>query len=301
MLPASSQSTTTTFMPAMAALAAGNTVILKTSELPAKTSAVIADLINSNFPPELSFVVEGGVEASTPLLELKFDKIFFTGSVPVGKIVYQAAAKNLVPVTLELGGKSPTFVFADCKLKTTVKRLVWAKFINAGQTCVAPDYVLVEESIQDKFISAVKAEIEKYHKNKNDIEENYLRIINDGHFDRLSKLIDNNNLCHGGITNKENRFISPTVLNNVTFDDPVMEDEIFGPVLPLIPFTNIDYAINMVKSRPKPMALYVYSNNRENIRKILNEISFGGGAVNDSVMHLSNSKLPFGVVGTSGI
>lgn len=288
-------------IPAITALAAGNTVILKPSEVPANTSRVMAKIINENFPPEYFRVVEGGVKETTELLENKFDKIFFTGSINVGRIVYQAAAKHLTPVTLELGGKSPTFVLADCNIKVTVQRIVWAKFLNAGQTCVAPDYILVEKSIENEFLAALKNEIEKFHKNDSDIEDNYLRIINAYNFERLNSLIDSDKLYCGGVINKENRFISPTVLKNVTFDDKIMEDEIFGPILPVIPFTDLDKMIKEVKKRSKPLSCYIYSKNKKVINKLLNEISFGGGAINDSMMHLSNDKLPFGGVGFSGM
>ncbi len=288
-------------VPSITSLAAGNTVILKPSELPSKTSEVMAKIINDNFPSEYFCVVEGGIKETTELLEHRFDKIFFTGSIPVGKIIYQAAAKHLTPVTLELGGKSPTFVLADTDIKMTAKRIVWAKFLNAGQTCIAPDYVLVDKSIEERFLEALKNEIKEYHKNTENIEENYLRIINVNNFDRLNKLIDNDRLYFGGKTNRNERFISPTILQNISFEDEVMKDEIFGPILPVISFTKLDDAIKMVKERPKPLSCYIYSKNRKNIDKLLNEISFGGGAVNDSLMHLSNSNLPFGGVGLSGI
>tara|TARA_B100000795_G_scaffold269861_1_gene260773 strand:+ start:357 stop:1766 length:1410 start_codon:yes stop_codon:yes gene_type:complete len=288
-------------VPSITSLAAGNTVILKPSELPSKTSEVMATIINDNFPSEYFCVVEGGIKETTELLEHRFDKIFFTGSIPVGKIIYQAAAKHLTPVTLELGGKSPTFVLADTDIKMTAKRIVWAKFLNAGQTCIAPDYVLVDKSIEERFLEALKNEIKEYHKNTENIEENYLRIINVNNFDRLNKLIDNDRLYFGGKTNRNERFISPTILQNISFEDEVMKDEIFGPILPVISFTKLDDAIKMVKERPKPLSCYIYSKNRKNIDKLLNEISFGGGAVNDSLMHLSNSNLPFGGVGLSGI
>lgn len=288
-------------VPSITSLAAGNTVILKPSELPSKTSEVMAKIINDNFPSEYFCVVEGGIKETTELLEHRFDKIFFTGSIPVGKIIYQAAAKHLTPVTLELGGKSPTFVLADTDIKMTAKRIVWAKFLNAGQTCIAPDYVLVDKSIEERFLEALKNEIKEYHKNTENIEENYLRIINVNNFDRLNKLIDNDRLYFGGKTNRNERFISPTILQNISFEDEVMKVEIFGPILPVISFTKLDDAIKMVKERPKPLSCYIYSKNRKNIDKLLNEISFGGGAVNDSLMHLSNSNLPFGGVGLSGI
>ncbi len=287
--------------PVVAALGAGNTVILKPSELPAKTSQVMAKIINNNFPHDYFHVVEGGVKETTALLECRFDKIFFTGSIPVGKIIYQAAAKHLTPVTLELGGKSPAFVLADANIKITAKRLVWAKFLNAGQTCVAPDYILVDKSIEQKFLKALKTEIEQHYNNEDGLSENYLQIINTKNFDRLSVLIDENKVYLGGVTNREKRFISPTILKDVTFQDDIMKDEIFGPILPVLSFTNLDETIKNVKEQPKPLSFYVYSKNRKTINRILKDISFGGGAVNDSVMHLSNSNLPFGGVGSSGI
>ncbi|MGV8945158.1 MAG: aldehyde dehydrogenase [Lutibacter sp.] len=288
-------------VPAITSIAAGNTVILKPSELPSKTSEVMAKMINDHFPSHFFYVVEGGAKETTELLEHRFDKIFFTGSIPVGRIIYQAAAKHLTPVTLELGGKSPTFVLADTDIKMTAKRIVWSKFLNAGQTCIAPDYILVDQSIEEKFLEALKNEIEASYKNKEDIDENYLRIINISHFDRLSKLIDQEKVCFGGHLNREKRFIGPTILKNVSFEDEIMKDEIFGPILPVISFNSLDEAIKRVKERPKPLSCYIYSKDRKNINKLLHELSFGGGAVNDSVMHLSNSKLPFGGVGLSGM
>jgi aldehyde dehydrogenase (NAD+) len=291
------------FLPALTALAAGNTVILKPSELPLNTSKVMAQLINDHFPAEYFHVVEGGVPETTELLKQPFDKIFFTGSIPVGKIVYEAAAKHLTPVTLELGGKSPAFILADAKLKMTVKRLVWAKFLNAGQTCVAPDYVLVDKSIENDFLLALKAEIKSQFPIVKQITENYVQIINDQNFLRLQSLLEShqNQIFYGGQMLPEKRLIVPTVLKDINFDDDIMKDEIFGPILPVIAFDNLDEAIQQVKNRPKPLALYVYGQNRKLIRKILDDISFGGGAVNESVMHLTNSYLPFGGVGSSGM
>ena len=288
-------------IPVLSSLGAGNTVILKPSELPNNTSKIMTEIINSNFPNEYFCVIEGGVEETTEILDNKFDKIFFTGSIPVGKIIYQSAAKYLTPVTLELGGKSPTFVLSDCNIKISAKRIVWAKFLNAGQTCVAPDYVLVDKTIEQEFMLAVKNEIEKFYQNKEEIRENYLQIINLNNFDRLTKLIDKSKVYCGAKINRDKRFISPTVLQNVSFDDEIMDDEIFGPILPIISFTDIDEVIKQVKQRPKPLACYIYSNNKKKINKLLKEISFGGGAVNDSLIHLANSNLPFGGVGFSGI
>ncbi len=285
--------------PAIAAIAAGNTVVLKPSELPINTSNVIAKMINENFNPNFFKVIEGGVKETTELLEQKFDKIFFTGSVPVGKIVYQAAAKNLTPVTLELGGKSPAFFTRNCNLKTSVKRMVWAKFLNAGQTCVAPDYVFVHKDIKDEFLNSLKQEIENA---KLSIENhNYVQIINEKNMQRLVNLIDKKKVFFGGNYNIEQRYMEPTIVTNITFDDIVMQDEIFGPILPVIEYENIDEAIAEVKANPKPLSCYVFTKDKQIKNKILNEISFGGGGVNDALMHIANSKLPFGGVGDSGI
>lgn len=285
--------------PCVAALAAGNTVILKPSELSAETSRVMAELINTNFDPEYFKVVEGGVEETTALLDQKFDKIFFTGSTTVGKIIYKAAAEQLTPITLELGGKSPAFVLKDCHLKMTVKRLVWAKFLNAGQTCISPDYVLVDAAIHDEFIQLVKAEIEKSkYATEND---NYVQIINDKNLERLAELIKGTNLVHGGTIDREKRTIEPTVITNVSFNDPVMQEEIFGPIMPIIPFTDLGAAIDQVKALPKPLACYAFTRKSSSKEKILHEVSFGGGGINEAVMHITNGNLPFGGVGNSGI
>lgn len=285
--------------PAIAAIAAGCTVVLKPSEVPAKTSEVMATLINNNFDPKFFKVVEGSVETTTSLLQIKFDKIFFTGSVPVGKIVYQAAAKHLTPVTLELGGKSPAIVTKEVHIDMTAKRLVWAKFLNAGQTCIAPDYLMVASPIKDQLLDAIKKHIEKA--NYSVENGNYTQIINQKNYDRLFGLIDHNKIYIGGNGNRDERIISPTVLNNVEFSDQVMQDEIFGPILPVLSFDTIDEAIEKVKTLSKPLSCYVFTKNSSVKNKILNEISFGGGAVNDAVMHFTEQTLPFGGVGNSGI
>ncbi|MDM1064917.1 aldehyde dehydrogenase [Myroides odoratimimus] len=288
-------------LPALTAIAAGNTVMIKPSELPMNTSNVLAELLNSIFPKELLYVVEGGVEETTQLLSLQFDKIFFTGSTVVGKIVYQAAAKNLVPVTLELGGKSPVFILKDCDLEITAKRLVWAKLLNAGQTCVAPDYLLVEREIKEKLIKQLQKEMSNYPLDSKELPSHYLQIINTHHFDRLVSLINLEKVCFGGYIDREKRFISPTILDNVVWEDSVMQEEIFGPILPIIAFESLDEIIEKVKEKPKPLSCYIYSKDQSLIKKILREVSFGGGAVNDSLMHLTTSTLPFGGVGASGM
>ncbi|MGL4363737.1 MAG: aldehyde dehydrogenase [Bacteroidales bacterium] len=288
-------------IPAINALAAGNTVILKPSEIAPNSAKILTDLINTHFEAHYLYAIEGDATVSSKLLEHQFDKIFFTGSTQIGKIIYQAAAKHLSPVTLELGGKCPCFVFEDCNLKMTAKRLVWAKFMNAGQTCVAPDYVLLEKSIEEEFITALKDELKHYPQSFEHLPEHYTQIINTQHFDRLSQLIDPSKIIYGGVTDRQNRFISPSLLNNISFEDPIMREEIFGPLLPIIPFDNLDETIKIVKNRPKPLACYIYAKNKKNIQKILHEISFGGGAINESMMHLTVEQLPFGGVGHSGI
>lgn len=287
------------FAPMVAAIAAGCTVILKPSELPAATSRVMARIIAENFPQEYITVVEGSISETTALLEQKFDKIFFTGSVPVGRIVYQAAAKQLIPVTLELGGKSPAFITESCNMKMSVKRLVWAKFLNAGQTCIAPDYVLVHQSVKQTFLDALSAEI---HQSDFRIENgNYVQIINHRNGERLSALLDQSTIYLGGTYNRETRYFEPTVLTDSTFEDRVMQEEIFGPILPVITYNDLSEAIQQVKERPKPLSCYIFTSDSRIKQRILQEVSFGGGAVNDAIMHVSNSHLPFGGVGESGI
>ena len=285
--------------PVVAAMVAGCTIILKPSELPANTSHALAQLVRDNFDPSYFAVVEGGVSETTELLEHKFDKIFFTGSVPVGKTVYEAAAKHLTPVTLELGGKSPAFITEDCKLDICVKRLVWAKFLNAGQTCIAPDYILVHRNIKDKFLKQLKEEIERSDFSFEN--RNYVQIINDKNMQRLIDLLDKGKITFGGNYELESRYFQPTVMIEVSFDDKVMQEEIFGPILPIIEYENLEEVIHKVKQLPRPLSCYVFTSDKKIKDKILHEISFGGGCVNEAVMHIANSKLPFGGVGNSGI
>lgn len=285
-------------IPMIASISAGNTVILKPSELARNTSALITNLINENFDARFLTAIEGGVQETTELLNQKFDKIFFTGSSTVGKIVYQAAAKNLTPVTLELGGKSPAIFTKDCNLKIGVQRLIWAKFLNAGQTCIAPDYTLVHESLKEAFLKLAVDEINKANYAVDN--DNYVQIINSNNTQRVIDLIDTSKVYFGGNYDLESRYIEPTLLTNITFEDDIMQEEIFGPVLPIIFYSNLDEIIAKIKSNPKPLALYLFTNNNQIKNKILSEISFGGGAINDAIMHFSNSNMPFGGVGNSG-
>lgn len=288
-----------TLTPVIAAIAAGNTCMIKPSELPENTMKAMAKLINENFDPQFLYVVEGGVEETTAILKLRFDKIFFTGSPRVGKIVYKAAAEHLTPVTLELGGKSPAFVTEKADLNIAARRIVWGKFINAGQTCVAPDYLYVAEKIKAKFLKVLIEEIKK--RNYTDNVDHYCKIINERNFDRLEKMIDREKVVFGGETNREKRYISPTVLDNVTWEDAVMQEEIFGPILPILTYKNLETAMQTVVEGEKPLSAYLFSNDTKEQELFTEKLSFGGGCINDTLMHLSNDRLPFGGVGSSGI
>ena len=285
--------------PLIAAVAAGNTCILKPSEVAENSMKAMAKIINENFPREYLFAVEGGVEEITGILELKFDKIFFTGSTKVGKIVYEAAAKNLTPVTLELGGKSPAIVASSANLEVAARRIVWGKFLNAGQTCVAPDYILVDERVKDSLVTSLKKYIQKFSYNAD--SEQYTQIINEKNFERLIKMIDPENVFYGGNFDAKKRFIEPTILQNVTWEDSVMQEEIFGPILPVLTYKNFNEALLQISKHEKPLAAYLFTNNSEEKDLFTSRISFGGGCINDVVMHLSNDHLPFGGVGNSGI
>ena len=286
-------------LPVICALAAGNTCILKPSEIAPHTSSIISKIIKENFQADYFYVFEGGIEETTEILKLKFDKIFFTGSTHIGKIVYKAAAEHLTPVTLELGGKSPVIVTKNANLEIAAKRIVWGKFLNAGQTCVAPDYLLIETSVKNKLLNLIKKYISLF--NYTPTSEHYTRIINTKNFNRLIKLIDQEKVFIGGQYNEELLFIEPTILNNNTWEDLVMKDEIFGPILPTISFENYDEIIKKLVNLEKPLSAYLFTNNDEEKKKFTSTLSFGGGCINDVVMHLSNDNLPFGGAGNSGI
>lgn len=285
--------------PMVAALAAGNTCILKPSEMAENSMKAMAKIINENFPKEYLFVAEGGVEEITEILKLKFDKIFFTGSPKVGQIIYEAAAKHMTPVVLELGGKSPAIVTSSANFEVAAKRIVWGKFLNAGQTCVAPDYILVDEKVKDSFLDSLKSYIQKF--NYQPGSEQYTRIINDRNFERLVKLIDQDKIFYGGKTDACIKYIEPTIVQNVTWDDAVMQEEIFGPILPVLTFKNFNEALLQIAEHEKPLSAYLFTDDSEEKENFVSKISFGGGCINDVVMHLSNDNLPFGGVGNSGI
>lgn len=285
--------------PIIAAMAAGNCCILKPSEIAENTMKAMASIINENFPPEYLYVYEGGIDETTALLKLRFDKIFFTGSTKVGKIVYKAAAEHLTPVTLELGGKSPAIVTKNANLEIAAKRIVWGKFLNAGQTCVAPDYLLVEETIQEQFMEMLRKYIKEFKYDQD--SEQYTRIINLRNFQRLIHLIDKEKIYSGGYFDEEKLYIEPTILNHIDWNDEIMQEEIFGPLLPVISFKNYNAALNSILELEKPLAAYLFTNDSEEKENFTRKLSFGGGCINDTVMHLSNDHLPFGGVGNSGI
>jgi aldehyde dehydrogenase (NAD+) len=287
--------------PLVGAIGAGNTAILKPSEISVNTANVIEKLINSAFPEEYIRVVQGAVAETQSLLELPFDYIFFTGSTTVGKVVAGAAAKNLTPTTLELGGKSPAIVYSDAKLKLAAKKIAWGKFLNSGQTCIAPDYVLIQRDIRDAFIKEMAAVIHEFYGQEEASLPPCCKIINDRNFQRLAKLIDPQKVVYGGQTNAEKRQILPTLLADVTWDDAVMQEEIFGPILPVIIYDTIDEVINAVNNRSKPLALYLFTESDQVKNRIQTEISFGGGAINNTLLQISSHFLPFGGVGSSGI
>ena len=282
-------------IPAISAIAAGNTVVIKPSEIPNNTSKILAELINTNFDEKHLCIIEGGVETTTELLQQKWDKIFFTGSTPVGKIVYKAAAENLTPVTLELGGKSPTFVLADCNIKITAKRIVWAKFLNAGQTCIAPDYLLVEEEIKEKLLVALKEELENTFPKKTEIQENYVQIINERNFQRLTNLIPKDKICYGGEHSAKTRIISPTLLDNISFDDNIMKEEIFGPNCTFTPYEDIEDAIRIANISDYGLAASVFTQQQDIYQLCLRDIDSGLINLNRSTVGAS-SRLPFGGV-----
>ncbi|GAU77951.1 aldehyde dehydrogenase [Fusibacter sp. 3D3] len=287
--------------PLIGAMAAGNTAILKPSEYTPYTEAVILKLISKLFDPNYIAVVTGGREATTELINLPFDYIFFTGSVPVGKVVMRAAAENLVPVTLELGGKSPVIVHKDAHVKVAAKRIAWGKFMNAGQICVAPDYVYVHKSIEKAFIDELTNVLVDFYGIAPIKSPDYCRIVNERHFDRITALIDHSKVIIGGQYDRAERFIAPTVMKGVEWSDAVMKDEIFGPVLPLLTYENLEEVIDEVRAHPKPLAFYVFSENEKIQDLLMEQIAFGGGCINDTISHVASSSLPFGGVGHSGM
>lgn len=287
--------------PMIGAIAAGNTVVLKPSSDTSHTEAVIVKLIKEVFNDKFVDIVTGGREVTSELINSPFDYIFFTGSVNVGKIVMEAAAKNLVPVTLELGGKSPTIVDKTAKVDLAAKRVAWGKYLNSGQTCIAPDYVYVHETVAEDFKASLKKYIHKFY-GENVIESpDYGRIVSERHYTRLKDLIDENKIYSGGHFSDETFYIEPTVIENVTWQDPVMSDEIFGPILPILTFNDMDHVISEINARPKPLALYLFTESKKVEKEVLSRTSSGGVAINETITHIVSPHLPFGGVGSSGM
>jgi aldehyde dehydrogenase (NAD+) len=287
--------------PLIAAVAAGNRVVLKPSELTPHTSAIIAKIIEKTFHVNHVEVFEGGVEVSNQLLAQRWDYIFFTGSVAVGKVVAKAAAENLTPVTLELGGKNPCIIDETANLKLAAKRIVWGKFINAGQTCIAPDYILIQKNMKVNFISFLIEEIIKAYGKKIDKSSDFARIINTKNWLRLANMIEPEKVIFGGETNANELYISPTLIEEPALDSPVMKEEIFGPILPILLYETEADIQNVISRYEKPLSFYVFSENKSFAKKLIKTYSFGGGCINDTVVHFSNKRLPFGGVGHSGI
>ncbi|AVL77833.1 MULTISPECIES: aldehyde dehydrogenase [Staphylococcus] len=289
--------------PLIGAIAAGNTIILKPSEFTPNVSDVIQQIISDAFDPEYINIIQGNADTTQSLLHLPFDYIFFTGSEQVGRIVYSAASKNLTPVTLELGGKSPAIIDESANIKVASERICFGKFTNAGQTCVAPDYLLVNRKVKDELISALKKTITEFYGTNIQDSPDFGRIVNKKHYHRLNELLNIHHpeITFGGQTDIDENFIAPTILDGTTFDSKIMENEIFGPILPIIAYDDFDEAIDLIRTKPKPLSLYLFSEDENSSERILNELSFGGGAINDTLMHLANPNLPFGGVGASGI
>lgn len=287
-----------TLLPVIAAMAAGNTCIIKPSEQVPHSSSAMATLIKENFAPEYLSVVETDAQQTSSLLENRFDKIFFTGSTRVGKLIYQAAAKHLTPVTLELGGKSPAIITEDADIKVAAKRIVWGKFLNAGQTCIAPDYICVHEKIKPQLIQQLTDYIHQFDYRKE--SEHFTQIVNEKHFDRIVHLIDKKKVICGGESDRSNRYISPTLMDHIAWDDKVMQEEIFGPILPLLSYSNFEKLIEDINQHEQPLSAYLFSNKKSEQEYFKMKLSFGGGCINDTLMHISNTHLPFGGVGHSG-
>lgn len=287
-----------TMSPLVGAIAAGNTVVVKPSNYSKNVSNVINDIL-SCFDDCYIKTVLGGREQNQALLDQNFDYIFFTGGETVGKLVMEKASKHLTPVSLELGGKSPCIVDETADVKLAAKRIAWGKFLNAGQTCVAPDYVLVHESIHKVLVDEIIEWVKKFYYVKGRLTDNFPWIINEKHAQRIEGLIDKDKLVFGG--KRDQRCIEPTILDNCSYLDPVMQEEIFGPVLPILTFNNLDEVIKDRHEFAKPLAFYVFSSSKENINKLMTNCTFGGGCINDTIMHLTNSELPFGGVGQSGM
>ncbi|QAS54271.1 aldehyde dehydrogenase [Halobacillus litoralis] len=287
--------------PVIGAVAAGNTVIIKPSELTPTVSWVLKKMIEQYFPAHYIAVVEGDKNVTQELIDQPLDYIFFTGSVPVGKVIMEKASKRLIPITLELGGKSPAIIHKDTSIDLAAKRIVWGKFTNAGQTCIAPDYLYVHHEVKADLIQALKKYIREFYGDRPLENPEYTKIVNHSHFNRLTSYLESGTVVSGGTTDDQVHKIEPTILDQVTWSDAVMQDEIFGPVLPVLTYADLDEVITQINERPKPLALYYFGEKDEDQQLIMDSISFGGGCINDTLYHIINPHLPFGGVGESGM
>lgn len=287
--------------PLIMAIAAGNTVVLKPSELTKNTSKILTEIIEKVFPKEIAISIEGGVETSTELLVQKWDYIFFTGSTKVGKIVAKAATKHLTPVTLELGGKSPCIIDDTVNLKLVARRLVWGKLLNGGQTCIAPDYVIVKSNIKQKLIDVLKAEITRRYSENPKTSTDFPRIINKKNTQRIAELLKESNIVFGGEIDIENCYVSTTIFDEPSLNSTLMQEEIFGPVLPILAYETKEDIEKIIWDLDKPLSLYVFSNNKSFVEETIKKFSFGGGVINDLLIHFGNHRLPFGGIGASGM
>lgn len=289
--------------PLVGVIAAGNCAVIKPSELSSNVSKVIIEMITEIFDKNYVRAIDGGVETNTSLINANFDYIFFTGSVAVGKIVMEAAAKNLTPVTLELGGKSPAIVHKDADIKSAARKIIWGKTVNAGQTCVAPDYVFVHESIKEELIKEMKVTIKEFYGEDVKKSKSLGRIINDRHFNRLKTILekDKDKIIYGGQYDETEKYIQPTIIEVSSWDNACMEQEIFGPILPIMVYRDLNRVINDINKHPKPLALYLFTRDNKIENKVLSEISSGGVSINETILHLTNPNLPFGGVGESGL
>ena len=287
--------------PLVDAIAAGNTVILKPSAYSPATSALVEEIVAKVFPSEYVAVIMGGRAENQSLLEKKFDMVFFTGSQTVGKEVLRHAAEHLTPVVLELGGKSPCIVDDSANIELAAKRIVFGKFLNCGQTCVAPDYILCDKSVKYTLIGAIQKQLREQYGALPIENPNYGKMINEKHYERVAKLIDRKKVAFGGYGNRETLRIAPTVMENVTFDDPIMQEEIFGPVLPILTYESFDEVFDILADKPKPLALYLFTENEEHMEAVNERLAYGGGCINDTIIHLATSEMGFGGVGESGM
>ncbi len=288
-------------LPLIGAVAGGNTAVVKPSETAAASESVIRDMISSAFDRQYIAVETGGAEKTARLAGMPFDKIFFTGSVRVGKLIMQSAVQHLTPVTLELGGKSPAVIAEDADLPLAARKIVWGKFLNAGQTCVAPDYVLVPETQHKAFMRLASEAVRRYYGEHPESSPSYGRIITEAHVERLALLLEGQQIFYGGAYDRRTRYIAPTILDTPSWEDPVMQEEIFGPILPVIPYSTLDEVLQQIRSLPTPLAFYLFTRSRNTKTELLKSLSFGTAGVNCTVLQVASSALPFGGAGTSGM